>query len=724
VQVWDDVTDAVDAGDVAAEFVSRHLDAAARLLFMPDSTLRQVSLDYARPGDRVSFADGFPLLLIGQASLDELNRRLPDPVAMVRFRPNIVVSGATPHAEDGWRRLRVGDVDLDVVKPCARCAVPNVDPETAVAGREPTRTLAGYRRWDGKIWFGQNVLHRSAGVLRVGDPVDRCWRRTVDTAAAVRACSGIPPGVTYLQQDISHDTTTRAPCPAHAPRRTVRRRPADGTAGAGDTGGSGCCAVRRIAAPAAYALQNVTLVDADGRRTEGQTVVVRAGRIEAVGRGIAVPADARVLAGDTLFVYPGIVDALGTVRWEFPRDTTNRAQLRSWDPPRVTMGYMPSRRVVDYLQAAGSDVADQRRRGVVAVAVHPSPTDPLMPGRGTFLLLRRDARTPQHMVLQPELAPLLTFRGGRGVYPSTGMAVVQWYRQLFMDVQRNVQVTQVASTNPGAVIAPTYDADHAVVQEALREGRVFFAANDANEIRRVLTLSEEFGLRPVIVGGTEAWRVAAELRAANVPVIVNLDFATPRRWKPDAAADTTSTERPDPAVERERVQFQEQYANAAKLAEAGVTFALGSGGRGDLRAGVRRAMEYGLSEAAAHSRRHGHARRAVRRRASRPHRARPAGHVHCHRRPAVRQRHAGGVDVRGGRRRAWRGGAAAPRRRRHAHRRRCAGRRHHPGGRHVGRQRNGRHGRPVVHHDAGAGRHHAHRQHGRSRRQHPGDRQH
>jgi uncharacterized protein len=172
VQVWDDVTDAVDAGDVAAGFVSRHLDAAVRLLFMPDNTLRQVSLDYARPGDRVSFADGFPLLLIGQASLDELNRRLPDPVAMVRFRPNIVVAGATPHAEDGWRRLRVGDVDLDVVKPCARCAVPNVDPETAVAGREPTRTLAGYRRWDGKIWFGQNVLHRSAGVLRVGDPVE------------------------------------------------------------------------------------------------------------------------------------------------------------------------------------------------------------------------------------------------------------------------------------------------------------------------------------------------------------------------------------------------------------------------------------------------------------------------------------------------------------------------------------------------------------------------
>jgi hypothetical protein len=349
--------------------------------------------------------------------------------------------------------------------------------------------------------------------------------------------------------------------------------------------------------PAAYALQNVTVVGADGTRTAGQTVVVRAGRIEALGSRVAVPADARVLAGDTLFVYPGIIDALGTVRWEFPRDTTNRAQVRSWDPPRQVQGFLPSRRVVDHLQGTGTDAADQRRRGVVAVAAHPSLTDPLMPGRGAFVLLRRDAATPQHLVIDPALAPLLTLRGGRGVYPSTSMAVLQWYRQLFMDAQHRTRLTQVAGA--GAPVAPGYDADLAVVQDALRDGRVFVAANDADEIRRVLDLTAEFGLRPVIVGGSEAWRVADELRARNVPVIVNLDFPNPRRWKPDAVADTSPDARTDPAVERERRQFQDMYANAGRLEQAGVTFALGSGGRGDLRAGVRRAMEHGLTEAAA-----------------------------------------------------------------------------------------------------------------------------
>jgi hypothetical protein len=351
--------------------------------------------------------------------------------------------------------------------------------------------------------------------------------------------------------------------------------------------------------PAAYALRNVTLVSADGSRAAGQTIIVRAGRIEAVGAGVAIPRDARVLEGDTLYVYPGIIDALGTVKWEFPRDTTNRAQVRSWDPPRQVQGFMPSRRVVDYLQGTGTDAADQRRRGVVAAAVHPSPTDPLMPGRGTFVLLRRDAATPQHLVIDPELPPLLTLRGGRGVYPGTSMAVLQWYRQLFMDAQRQTQLAQVASTDPRAVVAPTYDADLAVVNAMLRDGRVFFAANDANEIRRVLALAEEFRLRPVIVGGAEAWRVAPELRARNVPVIVNVDFPNPRRWKPDAVADTSPDARTDPGVERERRQFEEQYANAGRLEQAGVTFALGSGGRGDLRAGVRRAMEHGLSEAGA-----------------------------------------------------------------------------------------------------------------------------
>lgn len=172
VTVWGDDVAAVDTGDAAAAFVSAHLETPARLMYMPSGSVRQADLTYAQPGDRVSFADGFPLLLITQASLDELNRRLEEPVPMLRFRPNVVVSGAAaPHDEDAWLRVNLGTVACDVVKPCARCAVTTVDQATAVSGPEPLRTLADYRRWQGKVWFGQNVIHRGAGVLTVGAPV-------------------------------------------------------------------------------------------------------------------------------------------------------------------------------------------------------------------------------------------------------------------------------------------------------------------------------------------------------------------------------------------------------------------------------------------------------------------------------------------------------------------------------------------------------------------------
>lgn len=171
VRVWADEVDAVDCGEEAASFVTRHLGRAARVVHMPDSTVRPVRSLSGGAGGRVSFVDAFPLLIIGEGSLDELNRRLEEPVEMLRFRPNIVVSGAAPHEEDAWRSIRVGDVECTVVRPCARCVVPTIDPATGIAGREPSRTLASYRKWDRKVWFGQNAVHGSPGTLRVGAAV-------------------------------------------------------------------------------------------------------------------------------------------------------------------------------------------------------------------------------------------------------------------------------------------------------------------------------------------------------------------------------------------------------------------------------------------------------------------------------------------------------------------------------------------------------------------------
>ncbi|QKZ12513.1 MOSC domain-containing protein [Spirosoma sp. KUDC1026] len=174
VSIWDSLdVAAVTVSDAADRWFSAALGFTCRLVYMPATTNRQVDQQYAKPGDAVSFADGYPYLLISQSSLDELNRRLSEPVEMRRFRPNIIVSGAQPNEEDAWQQFQIGELDFYGVKPCARCVLTTIDPETAQKGKEPLATLATYRRWNKKILLGQNVLTSptATGVVRVGQPV-------------------------------------------------------------------------------------------------------------------------------------------------------------------------------------------------------------------------------------------------------------------------------------------------------------------------------------------------------------------------------------------------------------------------------------------------------------------------------------------------------------------------------------------------------------------------
>lgn len=172
VEVWRDRVAAV-GGDLAADrWLSEFLDTPCRLVHLPDDSRRPVDPDFARPDDQVGFADGFPFLLISQASLDALNARLESPVPMLRFRPNLVVDGCEAHAEDAWRRIRIGAMTFRAVKPCSRCVVPGVDIETGERGREPLATLMTYRKRDNKIYFGQNLIHDATGNLGVGMPVE------------------------------------------------------------------------------------------------------------------------------------------------------------------------------------------------------------------------------------------------------------------------------------------------------------------------------------------------------------------------------------------------------------------------------------------------------------------------------------------------------------------------------------------------------------------------
>jgi uncharacterized protein YcbX len=172
--VWKNTVQAQLADAAADAWIGAFLGLPARFVHMDAACVRPVSPDYGRPGDEVSFADGFPLLLISQAALDGLNARLERPVPMLRFRPNLVVAGTDPHAEDGWKRIRIGAIEFDVVKPCTRCVFTTVDFTRGEFDRtgEPLRTLTRYRRTPQGVTFGQNLIARGGGIVRVGDAVE------------------------------------------------------------------------------------------------------------------------------------------------------------------------------------------------------------------------------------------------------------------------------------------------------------------------------------------------------------------------------------------------------------------------------------------------------------------------------------------------------------------------------------------------------------------------
>ena len=180
VEIFRDKVDAVPAEDEAAHaWCSAYLGIDARLAYMDDpATRRPVDPEYARPGETVSFADGFPLLLTTTASLDALNDLIAQgdhadegPLPMDRFRPSVVVAGTDAWAEDDWSRLAIGDVSFRVAKSCGRCVVTTTDQGTGERGREPLYSLGRHRRLDGKLVFGQNLVPLSRGTIRVGDPV-------------------------------------------------------------------------------------------------------------------------------------------------------------------------------------------------------------------------------------------------------------------------------------------------------------------------------------------------------------------------------------------------------------------------------------------------------------------------------------------------------------------------------------------------------------------------
>jgi uncharacterized protein YcbX len=171
VEVWGDRCRGQLVDPLADEYFSDILNKKCRLVFMPDTTNRRVDGRYAFDKEITSFSDGFPMLIISEESLADLNMQLEEPVPMDHFRPNIVFKGGYPFQEDVMKHFSINGINLFGVKRCARCPITTINQSTAIKAKEPLKTLAKYRTQNNKVYFGQNLLHKGAGVINVGDVI-------------------------------------------------------------------------------------------------------------------------------------------------------------------------------------------------------------------------------------------------------------------------------------------------------------------------------------------------------------------------------------------------------------------------------------------------------------------------------------------------------------------------------------------------------------------------
>ncbi len=171
VEIWDDYVDAVHLSNNYDEWFSRALNYKCKLVQMNDKSVRLVDKKYSPGQSIVSFADAFPFLILGEASLNLLNNKLNQKTPVNRFRPNLVFAGGDAHDEDKWKTIRINQIRFSVVKPCSRCVITTIDQNTGEKSEEPLRTLSKYRKIGNKVMFGQNLIHDSGGVIETGQEI-------------------------------------------------------------------------------------------------------------------------------------------------------------------------------------------------------------------------------------------------------------------------------------------------------------------------------------------------------------------------------------------------------------------------------------------------------------------------------------------------------------------------------------------------------------------------
>jgi imidazolonepropionase-like amidohydrolase len=333
-----------------------------------------------------------------------------------------------------------------------------------------------------------------------------------------------------------------------------------------------------------YALTGARVITVSGPSLDSATVVLRDGLIEAVGSGLAIPADARAIDAKGLTVTPGLIDAFGGLGLPDPSAPRSAGGATRSSPPSPAAALSPQAVVLDTLRVA--DLMKARDTGITTALV--IPADGVLPGRSALLNLSGD--TVAGMVLRQPAALHLHFASLRRQYPSSLMGTLALARQALYDAVRYRDEQAAYERSPRGRKRPLYDAALEAWQDVVA-GRIplIVTARLENDVRRALTLADEFKIRVVVAGAPKASALAALIKARKLPLVVGVNFDPPKAVSFFGGDDE----------EKEKQDIEAAEANPAELHRAGVAFGLGSGHAKDYVAGVRKAIEKGLPAEAA-----------------------------------------------------------------------------------------------------------------------------
>ncbi|WP_185152754.1 amidohydrolase family protein [Fulvivirga aurantia] len=353
-----------------------------------------------------------------------------------------------------------------------------------------------------------------------------------------------------------------------------------------------------------YAITNVNIIQAPGRKIDLGTVLIEDGIIKAVGKSVTIPASAKVIKADSMYLYAGFIDGLSQVAVEKPKDKEREDVKDPGNPPNELAGIQPERNVRDFLKADDKSVDDWRKMGFTAA--HVVPDGRMLPGSDGPILLT--GTNPDEMIYSNQVSLFSQLRGAPGVYPNTVIGVMAKYRDLYRNAENAKSYKQRYDQDGVGMERPNSDrileAFYPVIDKSIP---VAFKAESVLDVQRVLTLKNDLGFNLILGEVKQGWDITDKIKAANAKVFLSLDLPEWEEKKDTVANDSVKAEPKTLSgaeKEQERLEKRKEemimkyYEQPALFRDQGITFGFSTleAKSGDIKSNINKLVEKGLNE--------------------------------------------------------------------------------------------------------------------------------